>query len=100
MEPVSNKNNLAGYSASLLVVGLIGYFSFAAIQGPFGMLNLFEIEAQEARLSDELAILQHQHAAARNRAHRLSDGFLDLDLLDEQARKVLGLARGDEIIIR
>jgi cell division protein FtsB len=31
---------------------------------------------------------------------RLSDGFLDLDLLDEQARDVLGLIRSDEIVIR
>jgi len=34
-----------------------------------------------------------------NKTHRLSDNFLDLDLLDEQARKVLGMARPDEIII-
>jgi len=38
--------------------------------------------------------------AAKNRAHRLSDEYLDLDLLDEQARKVLGLIRGNEIIVQ
>lgn len=34
-----------------------------------------------------------------NKTLRLSDNFLDLDLLDERARKVLGLARPDEIIL-
>jgi cell division protein FtsB len=35
-----------------------------------------------------------------NKTLRLSAGSLDLDLLDEQARKVLGLGRPDELIIR
>jgi cell division protein FtsB len=35
-----------------------------------------------------------------NLTRRLSDGYLDLDLLDEQARSVLGMVRADEIVIR
>ena len=35
-----------------------------------------------------------------NLTHRLSDNYLDLDLLDQQARDVLGLIRADEIVIR
>ena len=35
-----------------------------------------------------------------NLTRRLSDDFLDLDLLDQQARSVLGLLRADEIVIR
>jgi cell division protein FtsB len=35
-----------------------------------------------------------------NLTHRLSDDYLDLDLLDEQTRKVLGMIRADEIVIR
>jgi cell division protein FtsB len=35
-----------------------------------------------------------------NLTHRLSDTYLDLDLLDQQARDVLGLLRSDEIVIR
>lgn len=36
----------------------------------------------------------------RNLTHRLSDEYLDIDLLDERARDVLGLVRADEVIIR
>jgi cell division protein FtsB len=35
-----------------------------------------------------------------NLTHRLSDSYLDLDLLDQQARDVLGMIRADEIVIR
>ena len=34
-----------------------------------------------------------------NNVHRLSKDYLDLDLLDQQARKILGLAKSNEIII-
>jgi cell division protein FtsB len=36
----------------------------------------------------------------QNLTHRLSDTYLDLDLLDQQARDVLGYMRSDEIAIR
>ena len=34
-----------------------------------------------------------------NNVHRLSKDYLDLDLLDQQARKILGFAKSNEIII-
>lgn len=76
------------------------YFTFAALQGDFGLFRLIEIESEEQRLIVELGILKAEHAVIANKTHRLSNQFLDLDLLDEQSRKVLGMARGDEIVIR
>lgn len=93
-------SGFVGYLVSLTVIALIAYFSYAAIQGPSGLVSLFKFEVEEARLQDELALLQQQRVAVKNRTHRMSDRFLDLDLLDEQARKVLGYARGDEIIFQ
>jgi len=100
MEKKTKSRNVMGYVASVSVVALVAYFSYSAIQGPYGLLNLFKIESREARLENELAQLTTQRIAAQSRSHRLSDEYLDLDLLDEQARKVLGLIRGDEIIIQ
>ena len=84
----------------LVVVALMGYLSFAALQGEHGLLSLFRVEAQELRLKEELATLQTERAAIANKTKRLSSGHLDLDLLDEQARKVLGFGQPNEIIIR
>ncbi len=39
-------------------------------------------------------------AEMENLTKRLSDEYLDLDLLDQQARDVLGYLRADEIVIR
>nr|WP_284154974.1 septum formation initiator family protein [Algicella marina] len=64
------------------------------------MFRQMQVEAQEELLLRELAGLQAEKALIANKTRRLSIEYLDLDLLDEQARKVLGLARGDEIIIR
>ena len=35
-----------------------------------------------------------------NLTRRLSDEYLDIDLLDERVRDVLGYLRADEIVIR
>ena len=84
----------------IIVVALMGYLSFAALQGEHGLLSLFRVEAQESRLRDELTALRAVRADISNLTGRLSSENLDLDLLDEQSRKVLGLGRPDEIMIR
>ena len=80
--------------------GLTAYFTFAAVQGDFGHFRRVQIEADETALKLQLAQLHADRAILQNKTRRLSDDYLDLDLLDERARRVLGMARGDEIIIR
>ncbi len=94
------RRGIAGAVFVTIVAALVGYLSFAALQGEHGLLSLFRVEAQEARLRSDLAGLQAQRVTIFNKTHRLSSEALDLDLLDEQARKVLGLGRPDEIILR
>jgi cell division protein FtsB len=76
------------------------YFTFAAVQGDFGVFKRAEIEAEGRALTQELAALQMQVDRLENLTRRLSDTYLDLDLLDEQARDMLGMVRADEIVIR
>nr|WP_232823099.1 septum formation initiator family protein [Oceanibium sediminis] len=85
---------------SILVIGAISYFTYAAVQGDYGTFRRLQVEAQAVKLERELQVLRTERAVLENRTRRLSTEYLDLDLLDEQARKVLGLARADEIIIR
>lgn len=82
-----------------IALSLAMYFTFAAVQGDYGLFRRIEIEAEIGTLEAERAALEAEVAALRNKTHRLSDEFLDLDLLDEQARAVLGLLRTDEIVI-
>lgn len=86
------------YLTGALMLGL--YFTFAAVQGDYGVFKRAEIEAENRELTEELALLQAEVDRMENLTRRLSDTYLDLDLLDEQARDVLGMVRADEIVIR
>ena len=86
------------YFGLTMTAGL--YFTFAAVQGDYGLFRRVQIEAERATLEVELAGLKAEVALMENRTRRLSDRYLDLDLLDERAREVLGLIRADEIVIR
>lgn len=86
------------YFLGALMLGL--YFTFAAVQGDYGLFKRIEVRAQGDALATELAALEQEVARMENLTTRLSDTYLDLDLLDEQARDVLGLIRADEIVIR
>ena len=86
------------YFLGALMLGL--YFTFAAVQGDYGLFKRIEVQAENRDLTIELAALQEEVARLENLTTRLSDNFLDLDLLDEQARDVLGLIRADEVVIR
>lgn len=90
-----------GAAIFVLIAFLVGgYFTFAAVQGDYGLFRRAEIEAQERALAARLAVLQADVDVMENLTKRLSDDYLDLDLLDQQARDVLGMIRADEIVIR
>ena len=86
------------YFGGTILLGL--YFTFAAVQGDYGVFRRSEILAEKRALEDELVLVRAEVARMENLTHRLSDTYLDLDLLDQQARDVLGLIRADEIVIR
>ncbi|MFT4717612.1 MAG: cell division protein FtsB [Paracoccaceae bacterium] len=98
----SKRKKLAVSAVAIFAVAfsLAAYFTFAAVQGDFGLFRRIQIQAQERDLTLQLAQLNTDIAIMKNKTRRMSDHYLDLDLLDEQARKVLGLARSDEIVIR
>lgn len=85
--------------SSLGLIALALYFTFAAVQGDYGVFKRAEVSAEGRALAAELATLQAEVARMENLTHRLSDSYLDLDLLDERARDVLGYVRADEIVI-
>ena len=84
----------------VVIVALMAYLTFAALQGEHGLFRLFQIEAQEKRLQLELDKLVAEREAIANKTHRLSSATLDPELLDEQARRTLRLGRPDEMLIR
>ena len=76
------------------------YFTFAAVQGDFGILRRAEINHDLKKLEVEIGSLNVEIADLKNLTRRLSDHYLDLELLDQQARDVLGYVRTDELVIQ
>ena len=85
------------YYLGMIMLGV--YFTFAAVQGDYGLFKRLEVNAEGDALARELASLEIEVARLESLTTRLSDNFLDLDLLDQQARDVLGMIRADEIVI-
>lgn len=86
------------FAGGMTLAGI--YFIFAAVQGDFGVLRRAEVQAEVLELRIQLASLSDEVGRMENLTRRLSDDYLDLDLLDQQARDVLGLVRTDEVVVR
>ena len=97
-----NKSTLPwGMIAGIAFAMALGmYFTFAAVQGDYGLFRRAEILNEAAKLKTELAGLDAEIASLENLTRRMSDDYLDIDLLDQQSRDILGQIRADEIIIR
>lgn len=81
------------------MLGLCLYFSFYLVFGPRGYLAL-------QRLEDKVAIRSIEHHELKKHRESLEADVglmrpdnLDPDMADEQARRILGYTRADEIII-
>jgi cell division protein FtsB len=100
MAAVQANRGLGGLAILALALLFGGYFTFAAVQGDYGMFARVAINAEAESLTAERDRLAAELAEMQNLTHRLSDEYLDLDLLDQQTRDVLGYMRSDEIAIR
>jgi len=100
MTPSLKRPALGGILALAVAFALGVYFALAAVQGEFGLFQKAQILAEVEALKAEENRLKTVLALEVNLTRRLSDGFLDLDLLDQQARDILGYVRADEIVIR
>jgi cell division protein FtsB len=80
-------------------ISLIFYFTFFTIFSEKGLIELFVLKKQIANkefIKQELSAKMH---AKKNMVEGMNIEALDLDLLDEQARKNLGYAGKNEVVI-
>ena len=84
----------------ILLIAVLAVFGHSALQGKRGLAALRQAEVLERELTAELAVIGEERRALANLVGRLDERNLDLDLLDERARAMLGLVRREELIIR
>ncbi len=95
-----SRPNFGGMMYFALTATLAAYFAFAAVQGDYGVLRQAQTAGELQSLTAERDALLTDLEKLKILTHRLSDDYLDIDLLDEQIRSVLGYIRADEIVIR
>lgn len=86
-------------SGPLLAVLVLFYLGFHAVSGERGVVALFKETRKLAELKEELTKVAAERTALEGKVRRLSSDSLDLDLLDERARLVLGLAGKNEVVV-
>ena len=82
-----------------LVLAAIFYFGYHALQGNHGLLKLREVRTEMDLLEGEAAAVGAERQALEIKVTNLRRDNLDLDLLDERARDVLGFSESNEIVI-
>ena len=77
---------------------MLFYLGFHAVSGERGFFALFKETRKLATLKEELQQVRAEREALELKTKRLSSSSLDLDLLDERARVVLGMAGKNEVV--
>jgi cell division protein FtsB len=99
---ITSRKRKHGRYALLLAVllALIGYFSYHAVEGDHGLHRrasltekIARLEAELAALKDERQRIEHDVALVTGRVRE------EPDLLDEQARGLLNFVRPNDIVV-
>ena len=70
----------------------------ATFKGEYGLFKKYQLLATENVLRVELSYQTERKHILQNKVNRMSISSLDLELLDEQARRVLGMIGEKELI--
>lgn len=82
-----------------IAAAVVGYFSFHAYHGEYGIYSKYELERRIGALEKELEDVTAERAEIEKRVQLLRDGTIERDMLDEYARRELDYTRADEMVI-
>ena len=93
------KNKIILYLSFLITFFIFIYLAYFLIYGQRGLLQYFYLTKQNQGYTQTLANLTIENEYYNDRIKRLQPNTVDLDFLDEQVRKKLGLIDKNEIVI-
>ena len=92
------RSRLVSFVRRAALVAVVGYVAFHLLRGDFAPSALLEQNRELAEAERTVAELQVRHDRLQDRVMRLSRDSLDLDLLEERVRVMLGWARPGEYV--
>lgn len=96
--PVSSRRQFRRYAFPLFFVAAFFYFLFHSFSGDRGLYALVKEQRKLKVVEAELEQVTAKRNELEHRVKLLNPSSLDYDLLDEQARHVLGMAGENEVI--
>lgn len=81
----------------LLVIGIL-YFSYHTFSGNSGLFAFISLTQEAQATQAELETIRAERLSLEHRVNLMRSESLDLDLLDEQARKRIGYAHKKETV--
>ena len=93
------KNRIILYFSFLIIFFIFLYLVYFLVYGQRGLLQYFYLSKQNQEYKETLAQLISENQYISNRIKKLQPNTVDLDFLDEQVRKKLGLIDKNEIVI-
>ena len=78
---------------------LFAYLGYHLVQGDYGLFAWKQMQADLTTLEAQAADLKAERVALENRVKLMRSDSLDPDMLDEQARRVLGYIHPDDVLI-
>ena len=93
------KNKIILYFSFLITFFIFLYLVYFLVYGQRGLLQYFYLSKQNHEYNETLSQLTSENQYMSNRIKKLQPNTIDLDFLDEQVRKKLGLIDKNEIVV-
>lgn len=87
------------YGFQTLLLLLVVYFFYHLVQGGRGLMSLNVLEDALENAVQKREQLQAQHEHLEHKVSLMAPGHVDADLLEEVAKKNLGVARPEEQVV-
>ncbi|MAZ03901.1 MAG: septum formation initiator [Sneathiella sp.] len=83
----------------MLGILAVAYFSYHLVEGDRGLFAYLKLQHEIDRAEAVYQLTENEKQALEKRVALLRPENLDVDMLEERSRDVLGLAHPDEIVI-
>ena len=93
------KNRLILYFSFLITFFIFLYLVYFLVYGQRGLLQYFYLSKQNQEYNERISQLTSENQYLDDQIKKLQPNTVDLDFLDEQVRKKLGLIDKNEIVI-
>jgi cell division protein FtsB len=96
---IKSSRSISQFLATFLSFGLFVYFFYHLVHGDHGYFAWKGVEEKQIAAQDAFDKTKEEREVLEKRVKMLRPDSLDLDMLDERARTVLGFMKPNEVVV-